>query len=125
MVMVTDRFDVRGVVFSYDRWLILRALFFLFFHKEASHVCSSTGYCCRRFLHPSAAFKVCCYICACIDSFVRFLIGRLITGSAIALSILWDRKMATDHVGYVIDFFNVLLYGSPLRLAWKVSKSPQ
>ena len=45
----------------------------------------------------------------------------MIAGAALWIAILWDRKTSTDHIGYVVDFFNVLLYGSPLRLALKAS----
>lgn len=43
----------------------------------------------------------------------------MITASVV-ISVIWSTKTATDHLGYVIDLFNMLLYGSPLSLAWKV-----
>ena len=42
------------------------------------------------------------------------------TAASIVVAVVWSRKTATDHIGYVVDVFNVALYSSPLALAWKV-----
>lgn len=42
------------------------------------------------------------------------------TSAGITLAVVWSRDTAVDRIGYVVDLFNVLLYASPLALAWKV-----
>lgn len=47
----------------------------------------------------------------------------VMTSASIVLAVVWSRQTAVDHVGYVVDVFNVMLYASPLALAWKVLRT--
>ncbi|CAM9332929.1 unnamed protein product [Sphacelaria rigidula] len=43
--------------------------------------------------------------------------------AAVTITLLSSRKTATDRLGYIVDFFTMLLYGSPLALAWQVLRT--
>eukprot|EP00904_Undaria_pinnatifida_P004396 jgi/Undpi1/13958/HiC_scaffold_9.g03609.m1 len=58
----------------------------------------------------------------CIFLSALFVI-MLMTAASIVVAVVWSRKTATDHIGYVVDVFNVALYSSPLALAWKVLRT--
>ena len=51
---------------------------------------------------------------------LRMPLCRLMASAGIFLAVVWSRRTAVDRIGYVVDVFNVMLYASPLALAWKV-----